>query len=83
MKDTAYDNIKSNKKTRFHYLSLENTFLEKPQEWGRGGGGGGVKLKHLLSLFGLTFQKWIAGLPGPPFSLSSKNFLYFLKNQLF
>ena len=30
-KDLIYDNIKSHKKPEFHTLSLEETFLEKPQ----------------------------------------------------
>ena len=30
-KDVAHGNIKSHKNTGFHSLSLENTFLEKPQ----------------------------------------------------
>ena len=43
--DVAYDNIKSKKKQDFT-LSLENTYLEKPQE--------GVKLTPLQAFLGLS-----------------------------
>ena len=76
MKDTAYDNIKSNKKTRFHYLSLENTFLEKPQEWGRGGAGG-CQVKAPPIPFRINLSEVDCWTPWATFQSKLKKFLIF------
>ena len=50
----AYDNIKSHKETGLHTLSLENTFLEKPQRGGEGRCAGGGQI-HPLDFLGLSY----------------------------